>query len=290
MEEFHYVKKTGCNVPQAYKSGGERGFCRTHGGYPICQKTGCFTTQAYRTGGIKGFCRKHGGYPLCKQSECKTPQEYREGGERGLCRKHGGYPKCSKCNLWSVSKLGKLCSTCDPIKSEKIKKRQKTKENTLAKWLDSQNIKYEREVRIDFNCFDTEGGTKYAKIDFVIYTETCIIMLELDENQHKYGYFVTCENRRLSAILGTRAFNNNTDNMLVIRFNPDDFCIDGVKQKVLQKERTDRLKHMIFEYKQTKPVEIHYMYYDMNEKGETCLTNHTDYYKELKEAVILNKI
>ena len=274
----------GCTSTQAYIEGGNRGFCSKHGGYPLCQHQGCTTPQKYREGGKRGFCVKHGGSPLCQRQGCTTPQQYIEGGNRGFCIKHGGYPRC-KCTTFSVKKVGLMCSYCDPILSEKKKKRMKTKENQIAKFLQKLGLKYERECSIKFDCFDTTGGTKSCRLDFVIYTEHCIIILEVDESQHRHGgYTMLCENRRTIAILGCQMFDAHCRKILLLRYNPDDFKILGEKQQVKQVNRLEMLRYMITEYKPVKLVEIHYLYYDMDEEYNPNIINEPEYNQQLREC------
>ena len=59
---------------------------------------------------------------------------------------------------------------------------------------------FKREKRIDFSCADVYASTKYAKIDFVIAIQegSGYIFLEVDENQHNYGYdaSISCDMKR----------------------------------------------------------------------------------------------
>ena len=134
------------------------------------------------------------------------------------------------------------------LPTKQAMKRQKTKENQIAKILDRNEIRYEREYCIKFNCYDIKNNddTKSCRIDFVIYRPNKIIILEVDENQHNYGYKVTCENRRISAILGAQLFNgNDVQTIIVIRYNPDKFTRNGEPQKVTQKQRQEKLLGII---------------------------------------------
>jgi len=224
----------------------------------------------------------------CMEKDCVTPQAYKEGGKRGFCISHGGYPLCISCKIYSVKKNGTMCSDCDPIKSVKKKKRMKTKENAIAKWLDDKSIKYEREVKIKFDCFDTTGGTGYAYIDFVIYLNDCIIILEVDEGQHK-SYLISCENRRLSAILGCQKIAGIEQPIRIIRFNPDNHRKCGELIKVSQKDKTEYLYNKIINYKNTKPVELHYLFYDTRENGFPNIMYEAEFNYNFKECVISNK-
>jgi hypothetical protein len=178
-----------------------------------------------------------------------------------------------------------MCSICDPIKSVKVKKRMKTKENAIAKFLDDECIMYEREYRVNFDCFDTKGGSKFAKVDFVIYKKDHIKVLEVDENQHRHGYELSCSNRRTNAILGCQMFDEHPRNIVIIRYNPDKFSLDNEKGKIPDRQRMEYLKDMILNYSPTESVEIHYMYYDMDEDLYPIVANDKEFHKTLKPCV-----
>jgi hypothetical protein len=279
----------GCDIPVNHIEGGIKGRCKKHGGFPLCNVEDCKTPVNHKEGGIKGRCSRHGGFPLCNYEKgCDTPVAYKTGGIKGRCSRHGGYPFCVLCKYYTVNKEGIKCSTCDPIKREKRKKRQKTKENQIAKMLDKNDIKYERECYIKFNCYDIKNNdTTYCKIDFVIYTSNKIIILEVDEDQHKYGYKVTCENRRISAILGAQIYNgNDVQTTIVIRYNPDKFIKNAITQSVPQKKRQNKLLSIITNYTPKKNIEIHYMYYDQDDLGIPLITKESDYHPELKKCIV----
>ena len=148
----------GCSTPVQYKDGGLRGRCIRHGGYP----DGCSTPVAYIDGGLRGRCRRHGGYPLCQHPDgCGTPAKYKDGGVRNRCSRHGGYPKCATCMQFSVSKVGQLCSDCDPKK----RRRRKLKEDAIRDLLRKHDIRFEDEVKIDFECLVSSDLSRQTKGD-----------------------------------------------------------------------------------------------------------------------------
>ena len=253
---------------------------------PLCIETGCISSQNYQTGGKKGFCSKHGGKPLCIETGCISSQNYRKGGKKGFCCRHRGYPQCTKCNYMSVKKEGTLCSYCDPIKLEKMKKRHKSKENNIASFLTKKDIKYEREVYLDFSCFETiNDETKSCRVDFVIYTESRIIILELDENQHK-SYKISCENRRLAQIIGNQI--EREEKLLIIRYNPDEFYVYNEKIKYNQQDKMDFLLHFIESYTiVNEKIDIVYLFYDIsNQDNYPVIVCDTEYNETLKQLTI----
>ncbi len=66
--------------------------------------------------------------------------------------------------------------------------------------------------------------------------------------------------------------------------NPDAFKVDGKIKRVLKKDRYENLIQTINSWKQTKPLVVHYMYYDTND-GELCIASHEDFRKETLDII-----
>ena len=64
---------------------------------------------------------------------------------------------------------------------------------------------FKREYRIEFRCADVQSNAGSCRIDFVISTSGGLVFLEVDENQHQYGYdaLVSCDMRRMSHVIET---------------------------------------------------------------------------------------
>ena len=54
---------------------------------------------------------------------------------------------------------------------------------------------FRREKRVDFKCAELNTGGKFASIDFVLGVPNGFVFLEVDEQQHKYGYDASRELR-----------------------------------------------------------------------------------------------
>ncbi|XRB08936.1 general transcription factor IIIA [Pycnococcus provasolii] len=107
---------------------------------------------------------------------------------------------------------------------------------------------FRREFRIEFRCLQDGSTAAYARIDFVICpiggSPNVIIFLEIDEHQHRF-YFggVACDVKRIGRVhealaLGSLGFGG-VDGVKItwLRYNPNDFTIDEVPQKLDKRER-----------------------------------------------------
>jgi hypothetical protein len=166
--------------------------------------------------------------------------------------------------------------------------RQKKEENKIKLLLEKNNIKFDREQRVNFSCFDS--GKHWACIDFVLYRKDFIILLEVDENQHKYGewYSVSCDMKRMSHIITSIRCEGKEHKILFLRYNPNSFKIEKVLQKFKQKERQEELINFINSYKPEKDTEIKYMYYDKEryEDKIPLIVKSTDYDYYMRKLVI----
>ena len=166
--------------------------------------------------------------------------------------------------------------------SEEAGIRRKRQETHVAKALDNAgfiriieagndtlppNGYYRREFHVDYRCVDPESSNKFHRIDFIVGVPGGIVVLEVDEHQHLYGYDapVSCDMRRMNRIMASwRIGNTSMPNILWIRYNPHKFEIDGVPQNRVMKEDREawlirRLKNGVH-----TPLAIEYAYYDVD--------------------------
>ena len=175
------------------------------------------------------------------------------------------------------------------IHSKEGKARQKRQEQRIARLLDSHNIKYEREIQVNFDCFK---GKNYARIDFTLYKKDCIILLEVDENQHDnyYFYSVSCDTRRMNDIVTAIRCSGNSLPILFIRYNPDAFKVNGITERVPKIKRESKLIKFIKEYKPSKSeLEIKYMYYNtikIDDYKIPEITQDLEYNEEMVKCVL----
>jgi len=169
--------------------------------------------------------------------------------------------------------------------------RGKREEQRIFRALTKAKILFKREHRIDFSCFKSDSTTSCARIDFLIILAGTIIMLEVDEEQHRfYKGGISCDMKRMGHIMTGLVIDGNKLPVLFIRYNPHSFKIDDKKQKGLpKKEREQILIQFIKDYKSTGvPLDIAYMYYDYETNGDDVnlvVTNSDEYHPQMKECI-----
>jgi hypothetical protein len=168
--------------------------------------------------------------------------------------------------------------------------RHKKEEEQIAKLFDIFDIKFKREHRISFDCLQTkEGNASYARIDFIIIMHARIYILEVDENQHRFGYEAGCDMRRMSRIVESLRLEGNMLPIIFIRYNPHSFSVDGKSAKVPTKVRQKRLISIIQDPLAIKTegptLSIQYMYYDSSD-GQANVCNDLEYNSEIAKCCL----
>ncbi len=151
------------------------------------------------------------------------------------------------------------------IHSDEGMKRQKKKEQRFFKTLETNHAyKFEmkeREHVIDFKCMDS--ALTCARLDALKTDDPELaIWLEHDEEQHQG--MTRCDCRRTHAVIGSIRASGYTGKILLIRFNPDAFKIDGVTVKTTYKQRIAKIHKILTEYRlpADKDAGCVYMFYD----------------------------
>ena len=158
--------------------------------------------------------------------------------------------------------------------------RRKRKEEAVHKYLESAGFTFDRELRVDF-CGSSEK--RCARLDFVIYRDFGMAVVEVDEDQHKHEP-VSCQTRRMMDVLQQSVQQDSARHIHFIRFNPDAFREGGELQRVTQTERRERLRAAI-ERVPTKPFEITYLFYDRTDAPLPDVCFHEDFPNYLRELV-----
>lgn len=151
--------------------------------------------------------------------------------------------------------------------------RHKREEQRIARLLDANNIPYKREERVNFSCFDS--GKRYACIDFTIFTKSHLTLLEVDENQHKFGeYTVACDMKRMSHIITALRCQSEFENVPIvfIRYNPNTYRVNEIIKKKSKKVREKELLEFINTYIPSQDTDINYMFYDCQEFKDGSVT------------------
>lgn len=159
---------------------------------------------------------------------------------------------CDKCGILHMCRY-KACSYCRPTKTTKDKE------------LKVVNYLLNTKEFADFahNKISAKNPQKYGYLrpDILYNFGTHIVIVEVDENQHK-RYGIQFEMSRMKKIHQGLELKP----IIFIRFNPDGFKIKGVRQKLKFEKRMEMLCKTIDEYKNgfnnKLNFEIKYLYYD----------------------------
>ena len=119
----------------------------------------------------------------------------------------------------------------------------KTKELNVYKALQTAGIEFEYQKYIPFRGCGLGSETACAYLDFAIATHWGIIIPEVDEKQH-CSYPVSCDVRRDFDIYASIAMGSG-QKVAILRYNPDEFRIDGKTLRTTAKERQRRLVEVL---------------------------------------------
>ena len=264
-----------CSRAAGYNyKGKNRRFCRIHASTgmvnvanKICQEKECQSTARFGyPGQALAYCKTHTSdksglmrFSMSKCSICgklaiygvKRPEhceDHKHKQEYNLIEN-----PCKSCKLNNVLSLKGLCSYCDPENRYNMKKEEKIKI-----LLDNNKFKY-----IQHDKIIEEGLCGKERPDFLFDCGTHMLILEVDENQHK-SYACECEQARMINI--TQALGMTT---IFVRYNPDKFKDTiGKYCKITEKERHKILLRYLnsltlFKFTKTKvSLNVFYLFYD----------------------------
>jgi hypothetical protein len=183
--------------------------------------------------------------------------------------------------------------------------RQKKKEQAVDLFFSkqpSQAGKWERELYINFRCFEIDSDQKKnCRIDFYriiapVGKPPVHVCLEVDEDEHT-GYAPECDLRRMTDCYA-HCFSVTSElenaRVLWIRYNPDKFTIDGKKAVVNAAARRKTLIDFLLDVEENgidipddKCLAVKYMFYS-TECGEyTSPQSAYTYHEFIKVAHIL---
>ena len=149
---------------------------------------------------------------------------------------------------------------------------------------------FRREKRIDFKCAKLETRTKDARIDFVLGVPNGFVFLEVDEQQHKYGYdgLVSCDMKRMSHVMESLAVETNCNLPCIywLRYNPHEWHVDGALRRMPKVDREARLVAWLGAFEGIAPLRIGYAFYDCADNGGALdVLDNPEYNAEYKEVV-----
>jgi hypothetical protein len=193
--------------------GKQKNYCKDCNGSGICEHL----IQ-------KNFCKKCNGKNICKHDrqkyycrDCKGKGICKHDKKKEYCKECGGSQICKTFMCESVKKRGynEYCYRCfvHIFPDNKKSRNYKTKEKTVCDYLSKEF--YDKTIILDKKIDD---GCSKRRPDLLIDLGYQVIIVEIDENQHK-NYDTSCENKRLMEISKDLAHRP----IIFIRFNPDDY-------------------------------------------------------------------
>ena len=207
LENMIDVRKTYCK--------NELCSTRAYYGLPGNPMTHCFQHRE------KGMIRRSNGKCLV----CKVPAIYGTNFTPKHCEIHKKEDEqniiempCSSCNLIMILDKNKKCEYCNP---EIFKRNQLAKQNALMDYLNNRNLKGKSTDTIVNN-----GECGKERPDRVYETDSFVLILECDENQHNDRQCI-CEQTRMVNI--GQSFGGLP--VYFIRWNPDDYLAENEKKE-----------------------------------------------------------
>ena len=221
---------------------------------------------------LKRTCKEIAEYGVNRPIHCEL---HKNGNDINLVER-----KCMKCGKIDVLR-GDICINFCSKEDENIiyKKRQKLKESLVYNYL-QENIK-----DIQPSLFDKTVPNDCDirnRPDIVYEVKTHVVVVEIDEGQHK-GYCPEGEVNRMKNIY--TAYGGEMQ-VVFVRYNPDNFRVGGNLVKIPIQKRLDimcRWVRKAIDDIPESPISIVYLYYDnYNEKQRDFIN--IDPYEPLQEC------
>lgn len=172
--------------------------------------------------------------------------------------------------------------------------RKKRDEARVLRLLEKAGFHLKAQHTIDFICIGPDRDGDRCYVDFLVEIRDeegkvkGYVFLEVDEHQHK-GYNLSCELRRMSDVIRTLNLEGNTLPIIFLRYNPHDFTVDNVKQKVLLRDKEAKLVDYLRKIDFEEPFSVIYMFYDTVDGEPYIFTDprYSDSFKSLvKECIV----
>ena len=146
--------------------------------------------------------------------------------------------------------------------SENPKARTKQKELAVHTLLTEAGVQFEYQLHMPFASCELASETKCAYVDFAIATEWGYVLLEVDEEQHRgKDKDPSCDVRRDFDIAASTALGSGQP-LVVLRYNPDAFKVNGATRTVSSKERQAKLLETLSALEEPREFRRLFMYYD----------------------------
>ena len=208
-----------CGGSQICEHGKRKSRCKECGGGSICEH-----------GKIKSHCKECGGSSICEHGKIKSTCKDCGGGSicehgkiKSHCKECGGSSLCKSvwCDIRASNKYDGYCLRCymHLFPDKPVSRNYKTKEYAVVEFIQNNfpDINIVTDKRI-------QDGCSSKRPDVLIDLGYCVIIVEIDENQHT-GYDCSCDNKRLMEI--SRDVQHRP--IVFLRFNPDAYMINDKK-------------------------------------------------------------
>jgi len=186
---------------------------------------------------------------------------------------------CDQCGAGYAQKTN-LNGHVRRAHSEKETLYVKTKEEQVCTVLTAAGIPYRREVVVSFAPIGKDG---YARIDFVLWPDDTYrtLVLEVDEHQHTL-YPMRYDPERIERIVAVRHKLGQTQPLVVVRYNPDAYRVDGMRRGLLRRDRHRILVDTLHHLRHVDVSDLIYVYYLFysTENGELTVHKDPDFPKE----------
>ena len=222
---------------------------------------------------LKRSCKDIAEYGITRPIHCEV---HKSGNDINLVER-----KCVRCGKIDVLTEGDICvNFCSKEDDNMIyKKRQKLKESLVYKYL-KENIKDIQPSLFD-KTIPNDCDIK-NRPDIVYEVKTHVVVIEIDEGQHK-GYCPEGEVNRMKNIY--TAYGGEMP-VVFVRYNPDNFKVGGNVVKIPIEKRLDIMSRWVRKAIDEVPesaMSIVYLYYDnYNEKQRDFIN--IDPYEELEQC------
>ena len=168
--------------------------------------------------------------------------------------KEGEYNKCHICD-YKIDPKDEYCGGCKLYIDYGSTVKYREKEMSIASLLDDNKIQYTHDLTV-------KDGCSRKRPDFVINTTWGVVILEIDEFQHRRNsYSCECEITRMKQLY----FDIGVENVLFIRYNPDSYKPLIGKPETILKRKEYLLKYIEDLKKDREDFEglgVVYLYYD----------------------------
>jgi hypothetical protein len=175
--------------------------------------------------------------------------------------------------------IKRLCKYCDIKEESKFVCKECKKIQNKKEWAIVRHLRKSIDTKFEYNSSKMLQGCSKKRPDIFFDLTGHVVIVEIDENQHK-TYEDTCECARINEIVN----GIGGKPVIIIRYNPDIVKNNGKQININQSDRIDNLIHII-KNELTKTydtfiVKIIQLYY--NDNYET--------YQSIKEEIITDKV